>query len=187
VRSVSRKKKIGLPHPFSPLTLGAVLILLACAHHEEAAETPILIAARDPILLPRDVYLSAIDASLARLRQGVQQLWIVDSQAVALTRSELRSRRVRRGNGFRKCPGEPTLWVDAPVQRAGGDVDLHVVEAAPGRAAGHAYTFLCADGNCRLNDEYGTNESILVTCGPGVEFGSWPHQHPLTQSPSLPE
>jgi hypothetical protein len=172
-----------LPHPFSPLTLCAVLILLACARRERAEEETTPSSPGDQILLSRSAYLIAIDASLAQIREGAQRPWIDDAQAVRLTRSELNSRQARRGNGFRKCPGEPTLWVEAPVQRAGNNVDLHVVEAVPGRASGRTYVFVCADGNCRLKEEYGTNESILLTCGPGVEFGSQSQQSPLTQSP----
>ena len=176
-----------MPHPFFRLTLCGVLILLACARREQAAEETTPSSPGDQILLSRDAYLIAIDASLVQIREGAQRPWIDDAHAVRLTRSELNSRQARRGNGFRKCPGEPTVWVESPVQRVGNRVDLHVVEAVRGRVSGRTYVFVCADSNCRLKEEYGTNESILVTCGPGVEFGSWPHQHPLTQSPSLPE
>jgi hypothetical protein len=154
------------------VTFCAALALPTCARREEAPTRVSSEGRPAPMLLSHDAYITAIEQSLARIAGNARRVWIDGAGAVWLTSSELHSHRARRGNGFKKCPGEPTLWLDPPVRRQGERVDFHIVEAAGGRALGRVYEFSCSHGTCQLKDQYGTNpELIVLTCGTGEEFG----------------
>ena len=81
------------------------------------------------MLLSHDSYLASIDASLDRLSPEAKRVWIDGDGALWVSQSKLDSRHAKRGGGYDHCPGEPTLWLDVPVERGPERVDFHVVEA----------------------------------------------------------
>ena len=161
------------------VALCALLGVSACSRHRSPAME---VDAQPPLPLSRDGYLGAIDSSLARMRGKAKRVWIDGAGSVWLTPSELRLRRVQRGNGFRKCPPEATLRIDAPVTRSADRVDLRLTEGGPDRSLPRMYEFVCVGGQCRLKRAYPTNELVVATCGPGAEFSQQPARNPLTYS-----
>jgi hypothetical protein len=59
--------------------LCSLLLLLACSRREQAAQQAV---PQIRLLLPRDLYLSAIDASLRRIRSGTKPVWIDGGGAI---------------------------------------------------------------------------------------------------------
>jgi hypothetical protein len=162
--------------------LYALLGTGACTRHRPPATEVSAEVTQPPLAISREAYLGAIDSSLARIRGKAKRVWIEGAGSVWLTPLELRARRAKPGTGFRTCPPEPTLRLDVPVTRSANRVDLRVTEGGPGGSLPRMYEFVCAGDQCQLRDDYPTNELVVATCGPGVEFGRQPPRHPLTQS-----
>lgn len=162
--------------------LCTVLSAGACTHHDPVQSQGTSASAQASLLITREAYLEAIDISLGRIRGNSERVWIDGLGAVWLTASDMRLRRAKRGNGSQKCPPEPALWLSQPVMRSAHRIDLHVVERGTGGSLGKVFEFVCANGQCRIKGDYDTNELMVTTCGPGVEFGRRPSRHPLTES-----
>lgn len=166
-------------HSFT-IALCAALTASACSRHEAGANEVAVAPATPQLLLTRDAYLGAVDSLLKGMRGKAKRVWIEGPGAVWLTQADLHRLQARRGNGFRNCPGEPTLVLKVPVQRAPHRVEFYMIERAGGNPLPSVFQFACADGRCSLRAHLYTNELMVGTCGPGVEFGLRPRLHPLT-------